>query len=107
MVFVISMVSVISVDSALNSLFEAVWVVFVVFVIFVISFVFVKRRPVCKSYVWQTIGLEMPDLDSRTKNQPKEEVFGTDIPRTSGVIRADIPAQNFGQGAQNPGKPSI
>ena len=27
-----------------------------------------------------------------------------DILRTSGVIRADIPAQNFGQGAQNPGK---
>ena len=31
---------------------------------------------------------------SRTKNQPKEEVFGTDTPQTSGVIRADIPAQN-------------
>ena len=82
------------------------------------------------------------------KNQPKEEVFGTDLPadirpktsiRTSkswkkkhfgtdiprgrerkispkrkflgrisrghpGVIRADIPAQNFGQGGPNPGK---
>ena len=45
-----------------------------------------------------------PQFFSRTKNQPKEEVFGTDIPRTSRVIRADIPALNFGQGAQNPRK---
>ena len=42
---------------------------------------------------------------SRTKNQPKEEVF---VSRGHlGVIRADIPAQNFGQGAQNPGKTSM
>ena len=41
---------------------------------------------------------------SRTKKQPKEEVLGTDIPRTSGVIRADVPAKNFGQGGENPGK---
>ena len=48
--------------------------------------------------------LNGPGHSSRTKSQPKEEVFGTDIPRTSGVIRADIPTQNFGQGGQNPGK---
>ena len=40
---------------------------------------------------------------SRTKNQPKEEVFGTDIPRTSGGHSRDILAQNFGQGSPNPG----
>ena len=44
---------------------------------------------------------------SRTKHQPKEEVFGADVPRTSGVIRVDIPGQNFSQGPRNPGKTSI
>ena len=48
---------------------------------------------------------EKPRKGPRTKNQPKEEVLGADILRTSaGAIRADIPAQNFGQGGQNPGK---
>ena len=41
---------------------------------------------------------------SGTNKLPKDEVFGPDIPWTSGVIRADIPAQNFGQG---PGNTSI
>ena len=36
--------------------------------------------------------------------KPKEEVFGDGHP---GVIDADIPAQNFGQDPQNPGKTSI
>ena len=41
---------------------------------------------------------------SRMKNQAKEEVVGRISRRHPGVIRADIPAQNFGQGAQNPQK---
>ena len=44
---------------------------------------------------------------SRAKNQPKEEVFGTDIPRTSGAHSRGYPGPNFGQGGQNPGKTSI
>ena len=35
------------------------------------------------------------------KISPKKKFWGPDI---LGVIRADIPAQNFGQGGQNPGK---
>ena len=46
-------------------------------------------------------------VNSGTNEQPKEEVFGTDIPQTSGVVRADIPGQNFGQSPQVPGKTSI
>ena len=44
---------------------------------------------------------------SRTENQPKEEVFGMTSGGHPGVIHADIPAKNFGQGGQNPGKTSI
>ena len=46
-------------NPALNSLFVAVWVVFVVFVVCVISVVFVKGDP---HQVWQIIGVEIPDI---------------------------------------------
>ena len=44
---------------------------------------------------------------SGTRNQAKEEVLGRTSRGHPGVIRADILAQNFGQGGQNPGKTSI
>ena len=36
-----------------------------------------------------------------------EEVFGTDVPRTFTIIRADIPGQNLGQAPRNLGKASL
>ena len=36
--------------------------------------------------------------NSRTKNQPKEEVFGTDIPRTSGGHSRGYPGPKFRSG---------
>ena len=41
------------------------------------------------------------------KSSPKSKFLGRISRGHPGVIRADIPAQNFGQGAQNPGKTSI
>ena len=38
------------------------------------------------------------------KISPKRKFVGRTSRRHPGVIRADIPAQNFGQGGQNPGK---
>ena len=39
-----------------------------------------------------------PGKASRTKNQPKEEVFGTDIPRTSGGHSRGYPGQKLRSG---------
>ena len=44
---------------------------------------------------------------SGTKSQPKEEVFGTDIPRTSGARSRGCPGPKLRSGGQNPGKRSI
>ena len=44
---------------------------------------------------------------SRTKSSPKRKFLGGTSRGHRGVIRADVPAQNFGQGGQNPGKTSI
>ena len=41
------------------------------------------------------------------KISPKRKFLGRTPRGHPGVIRADIPAQNFGQGSQNPGKTSI
>ena len=42
---------------------------------------------------------------ARERNiSPKRKFWGRISRGHPGVIRADIPAQNFGQGAQNPGK---
>ena len=41
------------------------------------------------------------------KISPKRKFWGRMSRGHPGVIRADIPAQNFGQGARNPGKTSI
>ena len=41
------------------------------------------------------------------KISPKRKFLGQTSRAHPGVIRADIPAQNFGQGGQNPGKTSI
>ena len=38
---------------------------------------------------------------------PKRKFWGRTSRGHPGVIRADIPAQNFGQGGENPGKTSI
>ena len=43
-------------------------------------------------------------LFKNERSAQRGSFFAADIP---GVIRADIPAQNFGQGGQNPGKTSI
>ena len=44
---------------------------------------------------------------SRMKRWPKEQVFRTDAPRTSGVIRVDVLAQKLWAGPRNFGKTSI
>ena len=41
------------------------------------------------------------------KSSPKRKFLGRISRGHRGAIRADIPAQNFGQGGQNPGKTSI
>ena len=52
--------------------------------------------------------LELGKRNRRTKNQPKEEVFGMDIPRISGGHSRGYPGPKLRcQGAQNPGKTSI
>ena len=45
--------------------------------------------------------------NSGTKNSPKRKFLGRTCRGHPGVIRADIPGQNFGQGPRNPGKTSI
>ena len=48
----------------------------------------------------------VPKIQER-KISPKRKFSGRILRGHPGVIRADIPAQNFGQGPQNPGKTSI
>ena len=59
----------------------------------------VAATPPCSAicFAWRATR----DTHLKKKNQPKE------TRGHPGVIRADIPAENFGQGAQNPGKTSI
>ena len=50
----------------------------------------------------------VPPLDSQERKiSPKRKFWGRTSRGHPGVIRTDIPAQNFGQGGQNPGKTSI
>ena len=46
-------------------------------------------------------------FNQERKISPKRKFLGRTARCHPGVIRADIPAQNFGQGGQNPGKASI
>ena len=48
--------------------------------------------------VSRTGPLSLPSYRSRTKNQPKEEVFGPDIPRTSGGHSRGYPGPKFRSG---------
>ena len=48
-------------------------------------------------------GVRLPKK-SEQKISPKRKFLGRTSRGHPGVIRADIPAQNFGQGGQNPGK---
>ena len=53
---------------------------------------------------------QSPPLNSWTQERkisPKRKFSGRTSRGHPGVIRADIPTQNFGQGAPNPGKTSI
>ena len=61
--------------------------------------------------LWQVdrhliLGL-LVSLNQERKISPKRKFLGRISRGHPGVIRADIPAQNFGQAAQNPGKTSI
>ena len=47
------------------------------------------------------------NCNQERKISPKRKFLGRTPRGHPGVIRADIPAQNFGQGSQNPGKTSI
>ena len=53
------------------------------------------------------VGLFASSTISGTTKQPKEKVFGLDIPRTSRVIRADVPGQKLRAGPRNLGQTSI
>ena len=49
----------------------------------------------------------LPPFIQERKVSPKRKFLGRTSRGHPGVIRADVPAQNFGQGSQNPGKTSI
>ena len=55
---------------------------------------------------WGREVLSTPNFQER-KISPKRKFLGRTSRRHPGVIRADIPAQNFGQGGQNLGQTSI
>ena len=59
--------------------------------------VFVPSFPFCSS----------PEKRHKRKTSPKRKFSGRISRGHPGVIRVDIPAQNFGQGPGNPGKTSI
>ena len=50
---------------------------------------------------------KIPLMIQERKISPKRKFSGRISRGHPGVIRADIPVQNFGQGAQNPGKTSV
>ena len=51
--------------------------------------------------------IQPPILGPLRKISPQRKFLGRTSRGHPGVIRADIPTQNFGQGGQNPGKTSI
>ena len=68
-----------------------------------------EKQPKAKVQQVLNVGAQTWELESRSKAQerkisPKRKFLGRTSCGYPGVIRADIPAQNFGQGGQNPGK---
>ena len=66
--------------------------------------VFRKSNPLARFLAGNCAG--KPIVQER-KISPKRKFSGRTSRGHPGVIRADIPAQNFGQGGQNPGNKSI
>ena len=56
------------------------------------------------SYLEINSPVTVSDFNQERKISPKRKFLGRTSRGHPGLIRADIPAQNFGQGAQNPGK---